>query len=260
MYKNLLVEDEQEVRKIFINRNEKRNAVNTATKKEITAAMNEAASDEKVKAVVLGAVGDGAFCSGQDLDEGSEADTDGAAMAAVYGNLFASFRNFSKPVIGAINGPAMGSGFQLVLLPDYTIVSDTARFGMTEIVVGFPCIYGSMFLWNSTLGAKAKELVLSGKMITAAEALALGLISEVVPQKNVGPLAMKTAHQWAQKPPTVFKWMKNMFSLLTEDRLKFTSEYAKKAYTEAYKANEPQIYMKKFLEERRAAKAAQGKK
>jgi enoyl-CoA hydratase/carnithine racemase len=258
MYKNLLIENDGDVRSVLINRYERRNAVNTVTKKEITAAINEAAQDGTVKAILFGAVGDGAFCAGQDLEEGSEADTDASDMAVVYGNLFNCFRQCPKPVIGAISGSAFGSGFQLAMMPDYSIVAESAQLAMTEIVVGFPCIYGSILLWNATLGMKAKELVLSGKRISAAEAQALGLVSEVVPQKEVRPLALKTAHEWAQKPPTVFKWMKNLFALLTDDSMKFAAGYADKAYNAAYQANEPQIYMQKFLRERRLAKA-QGK-
>jgi len=202
----------------------------------------------------MGGVGEKAFSSGQDLVEGGQ-DSDGSELRDVYAALYSEFRNFDKPIIGAINGSAMGAGLQLALLADYTVASENGRFGMTEIVVGFPCIFGSVLLWDHIGPSKTKELIFSGKLISASEGVSIGMFNQVSPTNEVWSTALKVAEEWAQKAPTVFKWDKAFYTALTEQHFRLAEEFAGKAYYAAYAAGEPQEYMTRFLEERRKVKA-----
>src|SRR5690606_6051654 len=117
--------------------------------------------------------------------------------------LFASIRECPKLVIAAVHGYAVGAGFQLALVCDVIVAADTAKFGMTEINVGIPCITGSGLLWPNLGRNKISQIIQFGGFLSAKEAHDLGLVVEVVPAAELPAAADRWARAAADKPPNV---------------------------------------------------------
>lgn len=174
---------------ITLKRPEKRNAMDDAMVKELTLAFSAASRDPEVKVVVLQASGP-AFCAGADLEylgrlakfDLEENRTDSFRLA----NLFRTIHELRKPVVALVNGPALAGGCGLASVCDFVIASEEkAQFGYTEVHIGFVPAIVMLFLVKRIGEGRARELVLRGNVIGAAEAKALGLVSIVVPEKDL---------------------------------------------------------------------------
>lgn len=251
MFQNILMESEENICKIIINRADRSNALTYQTRQEMVNALQIARYSAEIKAVVLGGAGEKAFCAGQDLVEASQDETGTELRNSGYA-VFNELRNFEKPIIGAINGTAMGAGMQLALLTDYSVFTENAKMGMTEINVGIPCIFGSFFLSQLIGPRRTMDYITTGRLITAQEALTLGIVNEVVPSGQVWEKAMSIAAQWAEKPPITFKWNKRFLATLSHDPFIRAMEYAKESYNEAFASQEPQTCIRSFFEKKKA--------
>jgi len=251
MFQNILMEIEENICKIIINRADRSNALTYKTRQEIVDALQIAKYSAEIKAVVLGGAGEKAFCAGQDLVEASQDETGTELRNSGYA-VFNELRNFEKPIIGAINGTAMGAGMQLALLTDYSVFAENAKMGMTEINVGIPCIFGSFFLSQLIGPRRTMDYITTGRLITAQEALALEIVNEVVPSGQVWEKAITIATQWAEKPPITFKWNKRFLTSLSQDLFINAREYAKESYNEAFALKEPQTCIRSFFEKKKA--------
>src|SRR5204863_3376812 len=165
---------------VTLNRPDVLNAVNRAVHEGLWAAFKEAAADD-VRAVVLTGAGRG-FCVGQDLTEFREAAGDiGDRLRGGYHKTILGIRRLEKPVIAAVNGAAAGAGLSLACACDIRIASDAATFVPAFVNIGLVPDSGATFLVPSLIGpARAFEWLCSGRRLTAAEAHAWGLVSEVV--------------------------------------------------------------------------------
>ncbi len=166
------------VLELTLNRPDKRNALCYELTHALLAACHEAQSDDGIGAILWKANGS-VFCTGMDLEEATGADARGATE--IHGELFSLGRRSTKPIICAVNGPALGGGLGLVANAHIAIAAHGSTFGLTEIRLGmWPyAIYASL---EMALGARRTlELTLSSKVFNTPEALAWGLISEVVP-------------------------------------------------------------------------------
>ena len=181
-FENLQYESNQRTAWITINRPEKLNALNRRTV-EIVAAVQAAVADPDVGVIVLTGAGEKAFVAGADIREMS-------TLNAQQGQEFSRFLQDSvdrlerspKPVIGAVNGFALGGGCEIALACHLRIAAETARFGQPEVNLGLiPGAGGSQRLQRVVGRGRALEMILSGEMIDAAEALRIGLVSRVVP-------------------------------------------------------------------------------
>src|SRR3954453_21568581 len=166
---------------ITLNRPEVLNALNREVHQGVPAALIEAGADESVRAVVITGAGRG-FCVGQDLQEFSSGAGDVASNLRVnYHRNVLAIRALQKPVIAAVNGAAAGAGMSLALACDVRIAADSATFVPAFVNVGLvPDSGGSHFLTRILGPARASECMLSGRRLAADEALAWGLVSEVV--------------------------------------------------------------------------------
>lgn len=185
---------------LTLERPEKRNALSIALRDEVTAKLAELAADETVKAVVLTGAGP-AFCAGFDLTE-FEID-DPATQARLWASSDAFHRavlTFPLPIVAAVNGPALAGGFDLAVMCDVRVAADTARFAHPEHAWG-DVVYGP--LHDLVGGSVARELVLTGRPIGAAEALSHGLVVAVVPAADVVGKAVEVATQIAVAPREV---------------------------------------------------------
>jgi 2-(1,2-epoxy-1,2-dihydrophenyl)acetyl-CoA isomerase len=187
---------------ITLNRPEVLNAFTLAMGEEMLQAFHEAEDDEDVGCIVLTGAGRG-FCSGADVREfqaGIESGTLGTVQPQAESMCQLMF-NLKKPIIAAINGPAVGVGFTVTLPCDIRIASERARLGAIFVRVGLVPEFGSTFLLSRLVGlAKAKELALLGRIIDAQEALDIGLVSRVVPHEQLMPETMALATTLAQGP------------------------------------------------------------
>lgn len=204
---------EDHVTRITLNRPHRRNALNYQAYDELELAFRAASADPDVRCVVVTGA-DPAFCSGDDVAEimagpkaaskapaSQEARPTPAAMAAL---------ECAKPVIAAVNGPAVGWGMELALFADIRIASQAAKFAELFVKRGLPCDVGGFYRLPVIVGpAKAAELLFTGDVIDADEALRIGLVSEVVPHHtDLLPRAHKLAGAIAANPPLAVQSLK----------------------------------------------------
>jgi enoyl-CoA hydratase/carnithine racemase len=160
---------------LTLNRPEKKNALSIALRDQLSDALDALAGDEEVKAVVITGAGD-AFTSGFDLREFQQSDVTEQLWAS-SDRFHATVLQFPLPLVAAVNGPAIAGGFDLAVMCDLRIAADTARFAHPEIEFG-DVVYGP--LHDLVGGAVARELCFTGRVVGAAEAKELGIVSNVV--------------------------------------------------------------------------------
>ena len=258
-YKELIYEKIGKKALITLNRPEKLNALSINLKQEIMKALDEAGNDKEVRVVVLTGSGDRAFCAGQELTETrstdiSKAETEAYTWILGFKNLYEAFRRQSKVVIAMINGVATGSGLQITLLCDFRIMSANARIGVPEIDVGYPLITGSGLLWDIIGPAKTKDLALTGRLISADEALSWGLVNKIFPHEELREKTLEFANFLTEKAPVATAVNKAFYRAIEAPLFHEAFEHAVIGHTQGYASGEPQEYQKKFFEKRRERK------
>lgn len=168
---------------IAINRPQALNALNGQVFAELRTAFEDAISDEAVRAIILTGKGEKAFAAGSDIKEFADCSFYEARQVSVRNNATQEvIASCPKPTIAALNGYTLGGGLEVAMCCDIRIAAENARLGQPEIGLGFiPGGGGTQRLPRLIGVAKAKELIFSGKMISAQEALAIGLVNKVVP-------------------------------------------------------------------------------
>jgi len=187
---------------VLVLKNPPVNALSTALLRELSTAVAAIEADPKVRAVIL--TGDGQyFSAGADLKEMATMDLSKAPEVVRSGHaLFARIAGLKPPVVAAINGLALGGGLELALSTDLRIAGESAKLGAPEVNYGLLPAYGGTQRLPRLVGvAKAKELIFSGAIISAAEALKIGLVNKTVPAGQELRAARDMAHTIAQKAP-----------------------------------------------------------
>lgn len=201
--KEVLTQDQGAVRILTLNRPDKLNALNQAMMEQLSAGLQQAADDDSVAVVILTGAGRG-FSAGADLDlfrrlarSGDQAQIDQFTSAA-FPRVFAGF---AKPIIAAINGPAVGWGFTVTLMCDLRLMSTTAKLIAGFVKVGVTPEFGSSFHLPRLVGlAQAMELVLTARPVEADEALRLGLVNQIAEPDDLLPRALELAQTIADMP------------------------------------------------------------
>ena len=176
---SLLVEKANSVLRLTLNRPAQRNALNDELIGQLTEAFDAASHDPDVRAIVLAASGDRAFCAGADL-KGGTFDFDYAEPRSAYADMLRAGRATTVPVIGAINGFCLAGGMGLLAICDMAIASTTARFGLPEVKVGLFPMQVAAILQTMLPPRTFAEMCYTGDMIDADQALSVGLVSKVV--------------------------------------------------------------------------------
>src|ERR687889_8972 len=181
---------------IKINRPDVLNALNKDVIAELYRAIDIVGVDDSIKVVIITGTGERSFCAGADIRYVVDINPIEAERYATFVHtLLNKVENLEKPVIAAINGYALGGGCELALACDIRIASSNAKIGQTEVTIGIPPGWGGTQRLLRIVGpAKAKELIFTGKMITAEEAAQIGLVNKVVslePEDNLPPEASK---------------------------------------------------------------------
>jgi len=197
---------------ITLNRPEADNIINMQLAQEMEAICCQVNQDDKIYVAVIAGAGDKAFCGGSELEELIKAGNDSSdslASASANMNVASAIARIEQPVIAAINGDALGVGLELALSCDIRLTSDRARFGLPQVASGIiPMNGGTQRLPRLTGRAKALELILTAETISAGEALEIGLVSKVVPQKNLAAEAETLAQDIASKAPIALRYIK----------------------------------------------------
>jgi enoyl-CoA hydratase len=208
MEKTVLFEKENGVALITLNRPERRNAINQDLLVNLYNYIDEVAASVDIRAAIITGAGT-AFCSGLDLkaiatDNLMDPRGDGSDMLNVMGAC-------KKPIIGAVNGPAMTGGFELALNCDFLIASEKASFADTHVKMGIHPGWGMSQLLQEAVGQRmAKQMSLTCQFISAQEALRAGLVNEVVAPERLVPRAKEIGGFIAQLNPDMLQTMKNL--------------------------------------------------
>ena len=218
-YATLTLAFDGHVATVVLNRPEKRNAISYDLIEELHHALHEV---HKSDARILILTGAGtAFCSGMDLEVLREVthltEEENLADSGRMAHMFRALYDFPKVTIAAVNGPALAGGCGLATLCDITLASSTAKFGYTEVRIGFVPAIVSAFLIRQIGEKHARDLLLTGRIITANEAHRLGLVNEVVPPETLMARAREVADTLAANCPA---------SLLATKRLLKTYSHA----------------------------------
>ncbi|RPD94597.1 enoyl-CoA hydratase [Aureibaculum marinum] len=203
-YNNILVNQDQQITTITINRPKKLNALNKETLIELHNAFSEAENDKNTRVIILTGSGEKAFVAGADILEFADFDVKEGSELAKQGQdlVFNFIENLSKPVIAAINGFALGGGLELAMACHFRIASDNAKMGLPETSLGVIPGYGGTQRLPQLVGkGKAMEMIMTARMINAEEALKLALVNYVVTLDELLPLAGKIASKIMQNSP-----------------------------------------------------------
>ena len=210
----LLIEDQDAVRVLTMNRPEKRNALNMALSEALLEALRAADFDNSVRSLVLTGAGR-AFCAGADLSEFKDLTPDNAAVverrSELTMNLHHTFSQLSKPVVTAVNGAAMGGGAGLALAGDVALMSATATLGYPEVKHGIVAAVVMAGLVRNVGRKAAFELVAAGEPLDAARAHALGMINRVTAPEQLMPEALALAQKLAAVAPDAMAATKQLF-------------------------------------------------
>ena len=200
---NVRTENKDGILVITIDRPKVLNALNAQTVREIGEAFDAARDDESVKAVILTGAGEKAFVAGADINELAQATPmSGKATAEKGQRIFLNIERFPKPVIGAINGFALGGGCELALACHIRIASENAQLGLPEVTLGIIPGYGGTQRMARLLGkGKALELILTGDRIGAADAERIGLVNRVVPADQLMSVCEELARKIMSRGP-----------------------------------------------------------
>ena len=197
-FENILCARKEGLAIITINRPKKLNALNKQTIEELHEAFINLEDDISVKVIAITGSGEKAFVAGADISEFANFTVDNGGKLAAKGQelLFNLIENFSKPVIAAINGFALGGGLELAMACHFRVASDNAKMGLPEVSLGVIPGYGGTQRLPQLVGkGKAMELIMTAGMITADKALASGLVNYVSPLEELMPLVEKLANR-----------------------------------------------------------------
>ena len=220
-YKTVQYAEAQSITTITLNRPDKRNAISYELIDDLISALKQAASSAAQIVILTGA--GKAFCSGMDLDNLKQLTgrtheqnvVDSETMASLFRTLY----DFPKPTIAAVNGAAIAGGTGLATLCDFTLAVPEAKFGYTEVRIGFvPGIVSSYLIAN--VGEKrARDLLLTGRLFDAEEAHKLGLLNEIVALDQLMPRALQLAAQLMENSPASLRTTKALLSSYTKEQL-----------------------------------------
>jgi len=249
-YEHILVESEPPIATITLNRPKVLNALSPELIKELTGALADLDADETVRAVVLTG-GPKVFAAGADIGDMAERGPVEQLRRDQTGRWLA-FAAFTKPLVAAVNGYALGGGCEVMLMCDLIVAGDSARLGQPEINLGIIPGAGGTQRWPRTAGKYvAMEVMLTGAPITAERAYQLGLVNKVVPSEMTIELAKRLARQLAEKPPLAVRMAKEAVQKSFETALSEGLAAERKSFYFLFASEDQKEGMHAFLEKRK---------
>lgn len=207
MYQTILTEKKDSVVLVTLNRPDKLNSVNLQMRLELFDLLDKLEVDDEVRVAVVTGAGR-AFCAGADISEFGRNTADAKGRPLGIMDTVKRIYEFSKPVIGAINGVAAGDGSQWMLAFDLNVASEKATFAWPATNLGILCPYGIIRLPREVGRFRAKEVLMTCRYVTAEEACQWGLLTRVVPHQELIPAALELANNIAKMPPLSIRAIK----------------------------------------------------
>lgn len=253
-YSTLRVEAEGGVVLITLNRPGKRNALNGAMIRELLHALRAAEEDAGCGVVLLAGAGE-AFCAGMDLQHlealGTKTPDEHRADTEQIAGLLRTFYDLPKPTIAAVNGAAVAGGMGLATVCDFTLAVPEAKFGYTEVRIGFIPAVVSVFLREQVGDKRARDLLLTGRLMGAEEAERMGLVTRVVPAADLMQEARGLAAKLLENSPEAMRATKRLLGEHARARLDAEIEAAIAANVTARTTGDFREGVRAFLEKRK---------
>src|SRR6202007_2307660 len=214
MYSTLILDIAGQIATITLNRPDKRNAMSAAMMAELQTALDEIEKSHARVGILTGA--GKAFCSGMDLEmlaaiaqqSPAENQEDSRRMARLFRRIW----SFPRPIIAAVNGHALAGGCGIATLCDFTLAAPEAKFGYTEVKIGFLPAIVSVFLTRQIGDKRSRDLLLTGRIIDAAEAKEFGMVTEVVPSEHLMDRAIALANDLIAASPSSLTRAKHLLT------------------------------------------------
>jgi methylglutaconyl-CoA hydratase len=250
----LRVDESGPVRTIVLNRPECRNAMNPAMQEELIAALDEASARKSVRVLVLTGAG-GAFCSGLDLamlrGMREQAESERRADAERIARLFRTLHEMPIPTIATVRGAAIAGGAGLATICDFTLATPEARFGFTEARIGFVPALVSAYLTLQIGEKRCRDLLLTARILHAAEAHAMGLVNEVVEDGELERRVQALAEKLIANSPQSLRATKRLMAEQNRAWLETATALAMEANVKARETEDFAEGVSAFLEKRR---------
>ena len=254
-YVTILVTEEDGVRTVLLNRPERRNAMTPEMQGELIAAMEDAAASD-CRVVVFGGAGE-AFCSGLDLSVlqgmNDRSAAEYTADAERVARLFRTLYELPKPTIAMVQGAAIAGGTGLATMCDFTLAGPGAKFGYTEVRIGFVPALVSAFLVLQVGEKRARDLLLTGRFFSGEEAVQMGLANEVVPQDRLAARALELAAMLKANSPESIAATKRLLAAQNKEWLDGAIGLALAANARARETHDFREGVASFLEKRKPA-------
>jgi len=249
-YETLIVEIEDYVALVRLNRPEALNALNALLMHELADAMAAADANDQVRCIVLTG-SDKAFAAGADIKEMADKTFVDVFGSDLFGTDSDAILRVRKPIIAAVAGYALGGGCELAMLCDFIICADTAKFGQPEINLGVVAGMGGTQRLTRFVGkSKAMDMHLTGRFMDAAEAERSGLVSRVVPAKNLIEEAMKAAVKISEKSALTVMAVKEAVNRSYETTLREGLLFERRMFHALFATEDQKEGMAAFLEKR----------
>ncbi|WP_424966292.1 MULTISPECIES: enoyl-CoA hydratase [unclassified Dinoroseobacter] len=249
-YNTLIVDVEDHVALIRLNRPDALNALNTELLQELAKALKTAEENEKVRCIILTG-SDKAFAAGADIKEMSDKTFVDVFGSDLFGPEVERLLNCRKPIIAAVSGYALGGGCEIAMMCDFIIASETAKFGQPEINLGVVAgIGGTQRLTRFVGKSKSMDMHLTGRFMDAQEAERSGLVSRVVPVKKLMEEAMGAAHKIAEKSQLTAMAVKEAVNRSYETSLREGLLFERRLFHAMFATEDQSEGMGAFLEKR----------
>lgn len=249
-YDTLIVEIEDYVSLIRLNRPDAMNALNLALMRELAAAVTAAEANDKVRCIVITG-SEKAFAAGADVREMAEKGFVDVFFDDLFGPEAATIARVRKPIIAAVSGYCLGGGCELAMLADFIIAADTAKFGQPEINLGIVAGMGGTQRLTRAVGkSKSMDMHLTGRFMDAAEAERCGLVSRVVPAKNLIEEVMKAAAKVVEKSALTAMVVKECVNRAQETNLTEGLLFERRMFHALFATEDQKEGMAAFLEKR----------
>ncbi|WP_374644989.1 enoyl-CoA hydratase [Tabrizicola sp.] len=249
-YETLIVEIEDYVALIRLNRPDAMNALNSALMRELAAAVTAAEQNERVRCIVITG-SDKAFAAGADVREMAEKSFIDVFFDDLFGPEAATIARTRKPIIAAVAGYCLGGGCELAMLADFIIAADSAKFGQPEINLGIVAgLGGTQRLTRAVGKSKSMDMHLTGRFMDAAEAERCGLVSRVVPAKSLIEETMKAAQKIVEKSMLTAMVVKECVNRAQEGSLSEGMLFERRMFHALFATEDQKEGMAAFLEKR----------